>query len=74
MQGENDGGVGGGVGFWSPLPLLLFRYEKIGAFFFGYFFIWNMFDGFMEWYVMKKNLYFPKFVLLLLGLLCWRCT
>ena len=33
MQGENDGGVGGGVGFWSPLPLLLFRYEKIGAFF-----------------------------------------
>ena len=37
MQGENDGGVGGGVGFRSPLPLLLLRYEKIGAFFFGIF-------------------------------------
>ena len=34
----------------------VFRYEKIGASFWGfiYLFIWNMFDGFMEWYVMKK--------------------
>ena len=61
-------------GFLESIATVTVQIWKNWSFFLGYFFIWNMFDGFMEWYVMKKNLYFPKFVFLLLGLLCWRCT
>ena len=34
---------------------------------FGYFFIWNMYDGFMEWYVMKKKFVFPKVCIFIVG-------
>ena len=56
----------------------VFRYEKIGASFWGfiYLFIWNMFDGFMEWYVMKSKIPISncKVCIFTGGVFLWRCT